>query len=428
MQKLKSVKGTHDILPKEIHKWQMIEERLRRLFDAYAYQEVRTPVFEKTSLFSRGVGEFSDIVKKEMYTFEDKGGDSLTLRPELTAPVVRSYIQHHYQQESPVHKLWYAGPLFRQERPQAGRQRQFHQYGIEVIGSPYPEADTEVIELACSIYHELGLKQWELHINSIGSPESRKAYMRLLKDTLQPHKEKLCKSCRERFEGNILRLFDCKNPSCNAVMEQYAPSILEHLSEADSRHFREVRSLLDTLSIKYVIDPSLVRGLDYYTRTTFEIKGTALGAQDALCGGGRYDGLIRELGGNDVPAVGFAAGTERLILAMEAEALFETEDNHPVDLYIAPMDIGSYEKVLPLVKRLRARGVNVYAELLRRSVKAMLRDANRRNAARVAVVGEAEVQHRILRIKEMAENRETELGWEEVPGFLLDKKKRSSFS
>lgn len=421
MQKLKSVKGTHDILPAEIHKWQKIEDLLRRLFKTYAYREVRTPVFERTALFSRGVGEFSDIVKKEMYTFRDKGDDSLTLRPELTASVVRSFIQHHYQQESPLHKLWYIGPLFRQERPQAGRQRQFHQFGIEVIGSPYPEADAEVIDLACSIYRELGLKNWELHINSIGNPESRKTYMRILKKELLPYKKDLCKSCQERFEGNILRLFDCKNASCNAMMKKYAPSILDHLSEEDSKHFQKVRSLLDALDIGYIVNPALVRGLDYYTRTTFEIKGTALGAQDALCGGGRYDELIKDLGGNDTPAVGFAAGMERLILAMDAEGLFHENVNNEIELYIAPMDVQCYEKILPLVKELRKKGLNIYIELLRRSVKAMLRDANRRNVRWVTVVGEHELQKHILRLKNMDENKELEIEWEKISRLLLEK-------
>ena len=419
MQKLKSVKGTHDILPEQVHKWQKIERTLRKIFDAYAYREVRTPVFERTALFARGVGEFSDIVTKEMYSFEDKGGDSLTLRPELTASVVRSYIQHHYDQSSPFHKLWYTGPLFRQERPQAGRQRQFHQFGIEVLGSPWPEADAEVIDLACAVYRGLGLKEWKLYINSIGSPEARKDYMQILKAALEPHKEGLCKTCGERFEGNILRLFDCKNTACREIMQEHAPSILDHLPEADSAHFREVRSLLDALEIDYTIDPSLVRGLDYYTRTTFEIKGTALGAQDALCGGGRYDELVADLGGKAVPAVGFAAGMERLILAMDAENLFDKAEAREADLYIAPMDPHCYEKVLPLVRDLRGKGIGVYIELLRRSVKAMLRDANRRGTRWVAVVGEAELKTRRLKLKSMEENAELEADWEEVPDMLL---------
>ncbi len=419
MQKLRTIKGTHDILPWESHKWQKIESVLREVFAAYAYKEVRTPVFEYTALFARGVGEFSDIVSKEMYSFEDKGGESLTLRPELTASVARSFIQHNYQQEAPLHKLWYLGPLFRQERPQAGRQRQFHQFGIEVIGSPHPEADAEVIELACRVYKALGLRNWELHINSIGSIEARKNYMDILRAALEPHKDGLCDTCRDRFHGNILRLFDCKNPECGRIMKAHAPAILDHLSPEDTEHFNALRNYLDAVGIPYVIDPALVRGLDYYTRTTFEIKGTALGAQDALCGGGRYDLLIRDLDGPDTPAVGFAAGMERLILAMDAEGLFEQE-SEALDLYIAPMDSRCLEKVLPLVTALREAGYRVQLELLRRSVKAMLRDANRQQAQWAAVVGEQELEKRIMNLKNLRENDQLETAWDEI-GAVLDR-------
>jgi len=417
MQKLRTIKGTHDILPWNIYKWQTIESVLRKVFASYTCKEVRTPVFERTKLFSRGVGEFSDIVSKEMYSFEDKGGDSLTLRPELTASVARSYIQHNYQQESSLHKLWYFGPLFRQERPQAGRQRQFHQYGIELIGSPYPEADAEAINIACSVYRKLGLKNWELHINSIGSIEARKIYMNVLRDSLHDHKSELCETCQTRYEGNILRLFDCKNPGCQDIMKKHAPSILDHLSVEDKDHFDQVKRLLDAAGIDYIVDSTLVRGLDYYTRTTFEIKGTALGAQDALCGGGRYDKLISDLDGPETPAVGFAAGVERLILAMEAEELFDT-DRSSVDLYIAPMDIACLEGITPVVHNLREKGFHVHLELMRRSVKAMMRDANRQNARWVAVVGEQELQSGNLKLKNMQENIQQETSLNEIENIL----------
>lgn len=420
MQKLRTIKGTHDILPWDIYKWQKIEEALRDVFSAYTCKEVRTPVFEHTALFCRGVGEFSDIVSKEMYSFQDKGGDNLTLRPELTASVARSFIQHNYLQESPLHKLWYFGPLFRQERPQAGRQRQFHQYGIEMIGSPYPEADAEVIDIAVSIYRKLGLTNWALHINSIGSIDARKAYMEVLKKELEPHKADLCDTCQDRYEGNILRLFDCKNPGCKEIMKTHAPSILDHLSEEDSEHFEQVKKLLDASGVAYHIDPTLVRGLDYYTRTTFEIKGTALGAQDALCGGGRYDNLISDLDGPQTPAVGFAAGVERLIMAMDAENLFD-QDQSFVDLYLAPMDIHCLEGISSLVHDLRLKGFRVYMELMRRSVKAMMRDANRQQARWVAVVGEQELQSGILRLKNMKENEQLDIALDEIENILKKK-------
>lgn len=417
MQKLRTIKGTHDILPWDIFKWQKIESVLREVFASYACKEIRTPVFEKTKLFSRGVGEFSDIVSKEMYSFEDKGGDNLTLRPELTASVARSYIQHNYQQESSLHKLWYFGPLFRQERPQAGRQRQFHQYGIEVIGSPYPEADAEAIDIACSVYRKLGLKNWELHINSIGSIEARKVYMDVLRNSLDSHKDELCETCQGRFDGNILRLFDCKNKVCQNIMKDHAPSILDHLSEEDKEHFEQVKKLLDAAGINYTINPALVRGLDYYTRTTFEIKGTALGAQDALCGGGRYDKLISDLDGPETPAVGFAAGVERLVLAMDAEELFDVDLSF-VDLYVAPMDIACLEGITPVVHSLREKGFRVHLELMRRSVKAMMRDANRQNARWVAVVGEQELQSGNLKLKNMQENIQQETSLNEIENIL----------
>ena len=418
MKKIRTIKGTRDILPRDVYKWQKIESVLRKIFEAYVYKEIRTPVFENTSLFARGVGEFSDIVSKEMYTFTDKGGESITLRPELTASVARSYIQHNFQQEAPLQKLWYAGPLFRQERPQAGRQRQFHQFGVELIGSEHPEADAEVIDIACGIYKELGLKNWQLHINSIGSTEARKIYVREMKNILLPYKNDFCDTCKDRFEGNILRLFDCKNPSCIELMKKYAPSILDHLSEEDSLHFNELCSVLDAAGIDYIVDPALVRGLDYYTRTTFEIKGTALGAQDALCGGGRYDCLIKDLDGPDTPAVGFAAGIERLIIAMEAEGLFSEDEKKP-ELYIAPMQKEHLLAVMPLISRLRKKGISVHAELLRRSVKAMMRDANRQGVTWTAVVGDLEVDEKVLNLKNMHENSQQRASWDEVESLIL---------
>lgn len=417
MQSLKSIKGTHDILPAESARWQYVESSLRELFAAFYYKEVRTPVFESTSLFARGVGEFSDIVTKEMYSFQDKGGESLTLRPELTASVVRSYIQHHYWQDAPIQKLWYIGPLFRQERPQAGRQRQFHQFGTELIGSALPQADAEVIALAWSLYRKLGLKNIRLHVNSIGSNESRKKYTSLLRQELEPFRNDFCTTCQSRFDGNILRLFDCKNPACSALMKKHAPSILDHLSDEDSEHFHKVCTLLDAMKIPYTIDHTLVRGLDYYTRTTFEIKSASLGAQDALCGGGRYDNLIADLGGPETPAVGFAAGMERLMLAIDAENLFPADEKGP-DLYLAPMNGASLEASMQIAAQLRMAGFSVDMDLLGRSVKAMLRDANRKNARFVAVIGDKEIQKGSLQLKDMWENTTYDLPFEEILKYL----------
>jgi histidyl-tRNA synthetase len=423
MKPLKSIKGTKDILPWDSSAWQKIESLCRELFTAYFYQEVRTPVFEKTELFARGIGAFSDIVSKEMYTFQDKGEEWLTLRPEYTASVIRSYIQHHYEQQSSLHKLWYFGPLFRQERPQAGRLRQFHQFGIELIGSEYPEADAEVITIACEFYRKMGLKEWELHINSIGNTQDRKDYIHFLKESLKPHIDRFCPRCRQRFDTNILRLFDCKNESCQHLLDDYAPKITDHLTSDDKNHFEKVCEFLDTQNISYIINPKLVRGLDYYTRTTFEIKGNRLGAQDALCGGGRYDNLVEELGGNPTPAVGFASGVERLLMALEQENIKPGTPIRP-DLYIATLDTKAYSGILKHCRILRDQGYIVDTDLLRRSVKAMMRDANKKNARFVTVIGSDEMNTGSLTLKELKTGEESEVRWDQI-GKILEKETNS---
>ncbi len=396
-----SQKGTHDILPVESRKWQKAEKLLREIFQSYRYEEIRTPIFEKTTLFARGIGEFTDIVSKEMYTFTDKSGESLTLRPEYTASVVRSYIQHNWVQQGNLHRVWYMGPLFRQERPQKGRQRQFHQFGVECIGADGAQADAEVIAVAWKIYEKLGLKQLELKINSIGSPDARKAYLKILRSALEPHLDSFCPVCRDRFDGNTLRLFDCKNESCRELMTGHAPHITDHISAEDKQHFEELKSLLDAVSIPYTVDPSLVRGLDYYTRTTFEIQGKTLGAQDALCGGGRYDNLISDLGGKPTPSVGFAAGMERLIIAMEAEALFDDESESGPELYIAPIGESALAEGFRLTTLLRDHGIAVDLELLGRSPRAMLREANRKNAHYSLLLGDDEIRSGSYVLKNM---------------------------
>ncbi|MCK5521197.1 MAG: histidine--tRNA ligase, partial [Candidatus Marinimicrobia bacterium] len=277
---IRSQKGTHDLLPSEIGKWHKVEALLRDIFLHFSYEEIRTPLFEKTALFARGIGEFTDIVSKEMYTFQDKGKESLTLRPEYTASVVRSYIQHNRQQLGHLHRVWYMGPLFRQERPQKGRQRQFHQFGVECIGAEGAQADAEVITLAWKTYENLGLKKIELKINSIGSADARKEYIKILRNKLKSKLEDFCPLCQERFEGNTLRLFDCKNETCGELMRDFAPHITDHISGEDKVHFKHVQSLLAAADIPFTLDTGLVRGLDYYTRTTFEIQGKTLGAQD----------------------------------------------------------------------------------------------------------------------------------------------------
>ncbi|MEA1986979.1 MAG: histidine--tRNA ligase [Candidatus Marinimicrobia bacterium] len=415
--KIQSIKGTYDLLPQEISKWQYVENKLREIFTLYNFFEIRTPIFEKSTLFSRSVGELTDIVNKEMYTFQDKGKNFLTLRPELTASIVRAFIQHNFQQISSIHKLWYYGPLFRQEKPQAGRYRQFSQFGSEIFGSAYPESDVELIDMAYTIYQKLGLKNFKLYINSLGGNESRNEYIKTLKSKLLPHKENLCKTCQTRFDNNTLRLFDCKNRDCKKVMKEHAPLIIEHLSEPEREYFEEVKSLLDELKIEYEVDPRMVRGLDYYTNTIFEIRSENLGSQDALCGGGRYNNLIEELGGKSTPAIGFAGGMERLIISMESENLF-SDKSKKLDIFIAPMNDNVRIEAIKIAKTIRENGHSVDMDFQRRSVKAMMREANRKNAKYSVVIGENELQSKQLNVKNMDTGETKSISIEKINEFL----------
>lgn len=423
-QHITSVKGAKDVLPEEAPKWRYIESTIHKLAAEYNYREVRTPVFEETQLFARGVGEYTDIVTKEMYTFLDKGETSLTLKPELTAPVVRSYIQHHYDQTYPLSKLYYITPLFRQERPQAGRQRQFHQYGIESIGSEHPETDVETIAFAMDVYTRLGLNSADNHLklrlNSIGDANCRPQYLQQLRDELEPHRGDLCKTCQERFASNTLRLFDCKNESCQGILDEHAPKITDHLCDECDEHFSTVTHLLDELEIPYITDHTLVRGLDYYTRTTFEITSELLGAQDALCGGGRYDLLVEQLGGNPTPAVGFAAGIERLIMALEEEGLFP-DFTDELDLFIVLVGDSVRTRAFKILQKLRAEGVHCDMDFLRRSVKAQFREANRQNASYTVVLGENELKAGEATIKNMATGDEQLAPFTELADFFQKK-------
>lgn len=434
METIRSVKGTSDILPDESPKWRYIEAIIYHIAEIYNYREIRTPVFEETSVFARGVGEYTDIVTKEMYTFRDQGGTSLTLTPELTASVVRSFIQHHFDQTYPLNKLYYITPLFRQERPQAGRQRQFHQYGIELIGSEHPEADVESIAFAMHIYDQLGLKNREntddshltLRMNSIGDSACRPQYLEELRSALRPHLKDLCNRCQERFHQNTLRLFDCKNESCQQIVSQYAPKITEHLCPECEQHFQSVLSQLDALNIPYQIDSTLVRGLDYYTRTTYEITSDLLGAQDALCGGGRYDLLVEQLGGTPTPAVGFAAGIERLMIALETLELFP-DFTDTLDLFIVVVGDAIRPHAYQMLQNLREHDIVCDLDFLRRSVKAQFREADRQNAHYTIVLGENEIESREATVKHMASGEETPVPFDTVVDFITNGIKENQF-
>jgi histidyl-tRNA synthetase len=404
--KYRSVKGTKDILPDESYQWRYIENAIVKRLERNNYKEIRTPIFEVTELFVRSVGSDTDIVSKEMYTFLDKGGVSLTLRPELTAPVIRAYIQNNMNQSSSLAKVYYIGSLFRQERPQKGRLRQFHQFGFEIIGTPHPEADAEIIQTIYEIYTNLGIKELALKINSIGSKDTRKKYLRNLKKSLKPHLSDLCPTCQERFERNALRLFDCKSEECQDILDEYAPSILESLSKEDENHFDEVKRLLNSVKVPYTIDKKLVRGLDYYTRTTFEITNPLLGAQDAICGGGRYDDLIEDLGGIPTPAVGVASGMERLLMILNKISAIPEEKNTLV--YLAVIGEEARRKGFELLVKLRQRDIIAEMDLLHRSLKAQMRDAGRRNAKCVAILGEDELKRDVIAFKDMSTGNQQE--------------------
>ncbi|NQV36534.1 MAG: histidine--tRNA ligase [Candidatus Marinimicrobia bacterium] len=412
---IRSLKGTYDILPDESWRWQTLEAQLHDFMSIYGYKEIRTPAFEKTELFSRGVGEETDIVSKEMYTWLDGGKTNLTLKPELTAPVVRSYIQHNLGALSPVTKLYYMDALFRRERPQKGRQRQFHQFGVEALGTPFPEADAEVIAIAYEFMISLGITNLKLKLNSIGSGQCRTAYKDALKEYLSPHIQELSETSRLRFETNPLRILDTKIEHEIELLGK-APDILGFLTADDETHFSEVRELLDGMKIPYVLDKRMVRGLDYYTRTTFEITSSALGSQDALCGGGRYDKLVETLGGKSTPAVGFAAGVERLLIALDE--IGKTEEPSKTDIYFVGLGDQARKAGIKLVHDLRKQGYKSNYDLVRRSMKAQMRESNKSGARIVLILGDQELENNQIQIKDLENSQQMTINLDELKNHL----------
>ena len=399
MDKIQSIKGTHDILPNESEKWKDLEDIIYKTCDLFGFKEIRTPIFEKTNLFLRGIGEVTDIVSKEMYSWQDRDGSNLTLRPELTASVVRSYIQHNLQNQSSSQRLFYMGPLFRRERPQKGRQRQFHQFGVEAFGSENPEQDVEIISIAWHLLSLLGISnKVQLRINSIGSNECRKKYRKALLDFIKPHFNLLSEVSKVRLEKNPLRILDTKDPEERKVLSN-APKISDYYTNEDKTHFQTILKFLGCLNIPYNIDLGLVRGLDYYTRTVFEFTSNSLGAQDALLGGGRYDNLVQDLGGKVVPGIGFAAGIERLLLILEAEKY--NFKKHTPDIYFICIEQNAIQVMLSLSKKLREKNYIVVFDLLRRSLKAQMREANKFKVRYVIIIGEEELAHKKVTIKDL---------------------------
>ncbi len=414
---IRSVKGTHDILPDQTWRWRKIESDLHNFMQKFGYQEIRTPAFEKTELFARGIGEETDIVSKEMYSWTDQGGEKLTLKPELTAPVVRSFIQHNLNNQSAINRLYYMDSLFRRERPQKGRTRQFHQFGAEVFGSEHPEADAEIIAISYNFYKDIGIVDLTLKLNSIGSEECRNNYRNELRNYLKPYLSDLTETSQNRFKNNPLRILDTKVEHEIELLKN-APEIGDFLTDEDKVHFQEVKSLLNALSIPYVIDSQMVRGLDYYTRTTYEITSNALGAQDALCGGGRYDKLVETLGGKSTPAVGFAAGIERLLLALESKTAESKEKSVQINI------IGLTEKVRSscqvLAQELRKKGFSVSTDLLRRSLKSLLREANRYSARIVVIIGDEELANDVVQVKDMEAGDQISIAKNRLIEYLTD--------
>jgi len=392
-------KGTQDIVPGVIEKWHILEEQIRRICSEYGYQEIRTPIFESTELFQRGVGETTDIVNKEMYTFIDKGQRSVTLRPEGTASVGRAFVENKLYAQTLPAKLYYLGPMFRYENTQAGRFRQFHQFGVEVLGGEDPMVDAEVINLLWDFLQRLELKGLQVHINSVGCPECRTVHREKLQNFLKDKKEQLCSDCRSRFERNPMRILDCKNKTCQGLTAD-APSTLDTLCEDCRDHFDKVQRYLHISGIDFKINPRMVRGLDYYQKTAFEVMAQGIGAQSAICGGGRYDGLVEEIGGPSTPGIGFAMGLERILAVLENQ---KTEMDIKTEKKILVAALGDYarEEGFGLISRLRKAEVHALMDLMGRGLKSQMKYADRVGARYVVILGEEELAKGICIIRDM---------------------------
>ncbi len=404
---IQNIRGTKDIFLSEIEKWHYLEEKVKKVSSLFGYSELRTPIFEKTEVFSRSIGESTDIVNKEMYTFTDKGGESVTLRPEMTAALVRSVIQNNLTNEFSTLRLWYFGPFFRYERPQKGRLRQFHQFGAECISSPNPESDVEIIQLAYQFIKELGIDQFSLEINSLGNEISRENYKKALIDFLSINKDNLSNESQSRLMTNPLRVLDSKDEKDKRVTAD-SPNILEYLDEVSKNHFDRVVELLDNAKIPYKIEPKLVRGLDYYSHTVFEFKSSALGSQDAFGGGGRYNTLFEQLGGKSTPAVGFAMGVERLILILEHLDKFP-KAIAPCDIYIVNSGESTLKYANNIADKLRDMNFRVLMDMQRRSFKAQFREADKFQAKYCIIIGENELSENKLTIKNLRNGEQTEI-------------------
>lgn len=403
----KAIKGTKDVLPAESYKNQYIEATCLSVAENFGYKEMRTPVFEHTELFQRGVGDTTDVVQKEMYTFDDKGGRSITLRPEGTAGAARAFLENGLSNEALPQKICYLTSCYRYEKPQAGRLREFHQFGIECFGATSPLADAEMISLAKQVFDELGVKKLHLEINSIGCPKCRADYHNALREYFKAHTDELCDTCNERLERNPMRILDCKSPVCKEISKN-APVVLDYLCDECKEHFEKVKSYLDAMNIEYIVNPQIVRGLDYYTKTVFEFVSDEIGSQGTVCGGGRYDGLIEELGGQHTPSLGFGMGLERIQLVMEAQGCEFPEPNK-LDLFIVAMGEKAELKAVEIAKDMRSEGFSVQYDLNSRSLRAQMKYADKVCAKYLVVIGEDEVNSGIAKLKDMQTGESTEV-------------------
>lgn len=415
---MQALRGTQDILPDNIYKWNHVESVIKELCALYGYSEIRTPMFEDTKLFLRGIGDTTDVVAKEMYTFEDRGGRSITLRPENTAAVVRSYLEHKLYGDQQVHKLFYIGSMFRYDRPQAGRYREFHQFGVEVLGASSPAADAEVINLAYTLFKTLGLKELELHINSIGDYKCRPIYRQKLIEFFEEKEDQLCDDCQARLHKNPLRILDCKEDSCRRASAG-APKITDYLCDECEKKFETVKRYLAALEIPYSVDSRLVRGLDYYTNTAFEIQYPPLGAQSAICGGGRYDGLVEDVGGPSTPGIGFAVGLERLLLALEMQKLIPEPANRK-KVYIVTLGEDAIVEGIKIQQHLRDKGVIAEIDLQDRSIKGQMKQAGKNNAEYTVIIGANEMEKKEAAVKNMENGKQQDIPFLKVSDFITE--------
>ena len=412
-------KGTKDMLPDQAYKWHYIEEAFADICRRYGFQEIRTPVFEHTELFQRGVGDTTDIVQKEMYTFQDYGKRSITLKPEGTSPVVRAFTEHKLYAGVQPNKFYYNIPCFRYEKPQSGRLREFHQFGIETFGTMDMMADAECISLGYDFLQEMGITDVELRINSVGCPECRKKHREALREFLKPKYDELCDTCKDRFDRNPMRIIDCKSPICQELVAG-APMMIDYLCDDCRDAFEQLKANLDAMGIEYVVDPGIVRGLDYYTKTAFEFVTTKIGAQGTVCGGGRYDKLVEEVGGPSTPGVGFGLGKERLLLTMEACGV-EIPEPSGADVFIAVMGDEAKAAGLKLMRELRKQGIAVQMDIMGRNIKNQFKYANRINARKTVVIGQDELEKNSFAIKDMATSQQVNVPMESIVEELMKK-------